>query len=771
MNEVKRGLTLLVLLVAMMAGWVGVVFAQAPTTTVQDTVYNASGAPASGTVLVSWNAFTTAGGTSVPAGTTTGAIGANGLLSLTLVPNVGATPMGSYYTAVFHLSDGTTSREYWVVPAVVPGGAPATLAAIRNQVLPTSVAMQTVSKQYVDSAIAAAVTGTPEESSPYVLKAGDTMTGPLNLPADPVNTNQAADKHYVDTSVAAVGSGPISVTRLPLFGASGASHAAGIVPDPGATAGSTRYLREDGTWVVPPGGSGGSGTVTSVAAGVWPSWLTPTVTSATTTPSIAVAASAIPNAALANSAVTVNGQSCVLGSTCTIAAGSGTVTSVAVGTWPSWLTPTVTSATIAPSIAVAASAIPNAALANSAVTVNGQSCVLGSTCTIAAGSGTVTSVTAGSLSPLFSASVATGTTTPAISFTASTAAQGAFLAGPASGGSGAYSFRSIVAADVPTLNQSTTGNAATATALAATPTQATSGQYCTGVTASGNCNSAQVTFAQLSGTATATQLPAATTSAQGAVVLPTGASSNTLGTMASQAASAVAVTGGTINGTTIGATTPAAGTFSYATVKGSTVGSEVMDIENTNATGVSAFSFLNNSGTSMGGFGYANTSFTAYPFLDGNTYMFGSGAGVCLATYLSSGKCGLSFASGSNNAVFAGTVTAAQVVGGGSTPAIAAGAAAGTSPTVSVSGTNMAGVITLTTGTATTASATLATVTFNGTLGTAPQGCQLEPRNANAAAASVSTYTTAPSTTAWSVAVDATALAASTAYSWAYLCM
>jgi hypothetical protein len=710
MNEVKRGLTLLVLLVAMMAGWVGVVFAQAPTTTVQDTVYNASGAPASGTVLVSWSAFTTAGGTAVPAGTTTATIGANGLLSLTLVPNVGATPMGSYYTAVFHLSDGTTSREYWVVPAVVPGGAPATLAAIRNQVLPTSVAMQTVSKQYVDSAIAAAVTGTPEESSPYVLKAGDTMMGPLSLPADPVNTNQAADKHYVDTSVAAVGSGNISVTRLPLFGASGASHAAGIVPDPGATAGSTRYLREDGTWVVPAGGSGGS-------------------------------------------------------------SGSGTVTNVAVGAWPSWLTPTVTSAATTPSIAVAASAIPNAALANSAVTVNGQSCVLGSTCTIAAGSGTVTSVTAGSLSPLFSASVATGTTTPAISFTASTAAQGAFLAGPGSGGSGAYSFRSIVAADVPTLNQSTTGNAATATALAATPTQATSGQYCTGVTATGNCNSAQVTFALLSGTATATQLPAATTSAQGAVVLPTGASSNMLGTMASQAASAVAVTGGTVNGTTIGATTAAAGTFSYVTVKGSTAGSEVMDVENTNAAGVSAFSFLNNSGTSMGGFGYANTSFTAYPFLDGNTYMFGSGAGVCLATYLSSGKCGLSFASGSNNAVFAGTVTAAQVIGGGSTPAIAAGAAAGTSPTVSVSGTNMAGVITLTTGTATTASATLATVTFNGTLGTAPQGCQLEPRNANAAAAAVSTYTTAPSTTAWSVAVDATALAASTAYSWAYLCM
>lgn len=38
---------------------------------------------------------------------------------------------------------------------------------------------------------------------------------------------------------------------LSVFGASGSSHAVGIVPDPGASAGTTRYLREDGTWDVP----------------------------------------------------------------------------------------------------------------------------------------------------------------------------------------------------------------------------------------------------------------------------------------------------------------------------------------------------------------------------------------------------------------------------------------------------------------------------------------------------------------------------------------
>lgn len=179
-----------------------------PTTTVQDTVYNASGAPTSGTVVVSWGAFTTATGASVPAGSTSATIGANGLLSITLAPNAEASPLGSYYTATFHLSDGTTSRQFWVVPQTVAGGGPAKLVAIQNSVLPTSVAMQTVSKAYVDTAIAKAVTGTPADtSSLYVLKTGDTMTGPLLLPADPVSPLQAADKNYVDENVTAIASG------------------------------------------------------------------------------------------------------------------------------------------------------------------------------------------------------------------------------------------------------------------------------------------------------------------------------------------------------------------------------------------------------------------------------------------------------------------------------------------------------------------------------------------------------------------------------------
>jgi len=121
-----------------------------PTTTVQGTVYLAGGAPGSGTVLVNWPAFTTAANQQVAAGKTVVTVGTDGFLSVNLAANLGANPAGLYYTAVFHLSDGTVDTQYWVVPAA----ATASLASVQAQLMPAAQAVQTVSKAYVDQAIA-----------------------------------------------------------------------------------------------------------------------------------------------------------------------------------------------------------------------------------------------------------------------------------------------------------------------------------------------------------------------------------------------------------------------------------------------------------------------------------------------------------------------------------------------------------------------------------------------------------------------------------------
>ncbi len=124
-------------------------YGQVTTTAIQDTVYHADGTTATGTLLIEWPAFTTANGAAIPSGNLTVQIGANGSVSLNLTPNAGAMPAGTYYTAIYHLDDGTVSKEYWVVPSV----AQTTITAMRSEVMPASVAVQMVSQSYISNLI------------------------------------------------------------------------------------------------------------------------------------------------------------------------------------------------------------------------------------------------------------------------------------------------------------------------------------------------------------------------------------------------------------------------------------------------------------------------------------------------------------------------------------------------------------------------------------------------------------------------------------------
>lgn len=233
---------------------VGVAHATGPAlTTVTDVIYRADGQPAAGTLVISWSAFTTADNKPVAAGELSLTLGAQGSLNTSLAPNEGAAPAGSYYKVVYKLSDGTTATEYWVVPVA----SPATVGSIRAKLVPTQVAAQLVSRQYVDSALSGSdtlvvhksgsesITGakdftvSPTAPNPvaslgiankayvdtavgvvtsgYVSKSGDSMSGPLTLPADPVSPNQAADRHYVDlqSSLATAAIAQLSYSTLP----------------------------------------------------------------------------------------------------------------------------------------------------------------------------------------------------------------------------------------------------------------------------------------------------------------------------------------------------------------------------------------------------------------------------------------------------------------------------------------------------------------------------------------------------------------------------
>lgn len=146
--------------------------------------------------------------------------------------------------------------------------------------------------------------GTGQATAPAAFNAlspvttlGDLIYGSAANTNSRLAGNTAAAKNFLtQTGTGTVSAAPawsaLFGSDVPVFTASGgsvpsgAASRAGAVPDPGATAGTIRYLREDGTWVTPPN-PGGTVTAVSVAtanglAGTSSGGATPALTLTTT---------------------------------------------------------------------------------------------------------------------------------------------------------------------------------------------------------------------------------------------------------------------------------------------------------------------------------------------------------------------------------------------------------------------------------------------------------------------------------------------------------
>jgi hypothetical protein len=376
------------------------------------------------------------------------------------------------------------------------------------------------------------------------------------------------------------------------------------------------------------------------------------------------------------------------------------------------------------------------------VTNTGHACGTGS------GSGSVTSVGL-SLPAQFSVANSPVTNSGTLTATWISQAGHSFLAGLDSSSTGTPTFRAIAADDVPTLNQSTSGNAATATASDHSPTQCSSGLYSQGDTTGWAANCATVQYSQLGGT------------------VPTWNQSTT-----GNAATATTTTGNAATATALAATPGQCSSGNYATG---------IAAAGTANCGAVQYSQLGGTVTTWN----QNTTGTAAGITQAASIHIDNSAGanyVCINCDNNTGTSGFVVQNGTGSS----PTTEFQVTGSGNTTAtgflaskgwfgnyaatFTAGAAAGSSPTIGcLSGhtcTNIQGTVSIHTGTATT-TGTIVTVNFNHTQNN-DLDCATDFQLAGTG--HLTTYDATSSTSGLVIATDGFTPAASTTYTLTYTC-
>lgn len=187
--------------------------------------------------------------------------------NLDWLDNVGTTITGE--NAVLPISAKTNVAALKVFATGVSTGTPSMISLLASHIPNIAISQVTGLQSAINSIVKtlssfdSKLTVSPNGTGDYQLQINTgTTSGTVAIGNDtrfPANvTGLRKSSGAGSTDVAAVARTDYWDTSD--FIASGASHRHGLVPDPGASAGTTKFLREDGTWVVPAG----SGTVTSV---------------------------------------------------------------------------------------------------------------------------------------------------------------------------------------------------------------------------------------------------------------------------------------------------------------------------------------------------------------------------------------------------------------------------------------------------------------------------------------------------------------------------
>jgi hypothetical protein len=153
-----------------------------------------------------------------------------------------------------------------------------------------------------------------------------------------------------------------------------------------------------------------------------------------------------------------------------------------------------------------------------------------------------------------------------------------------------------------------------------------------------------------------------------------------------------------------------------------------------------------------------------------NAVAIGQGSTNSTSNSIVLGNGSITRVSTSGAIVTTNDITAKHIKGNSGALSIAASTGAGTSPSaVSVTGTDMSGVVSLTTGTSPTVNAVLATITYNTAFSTAPVVVITPANAATASLAAAQAVWVNITTTGFTINTNATAVVSSTAYKWNYV--